>query len=73
MYYNIRNTFGTDLPVDFFSSFCFMYLCIGLCFLCIVICMNGFYSAHIFIVYNCVMCTKPFNILNLYNNNIQHL
>ena len=24
MYYNIRNTFGTNLPVDL--SFCFMYL-----------------------------------------------
>ena len=25
MYYNMRNTFGTNLPVDF-NPFCFMYL-----------------------------------------------
>ena len=52
MYYNIRNTFGTNLPVDFLSFlFCFMYLYIYicLCFLCIVICMHSFHSAHIFI------------------------
>ena len=38
MYYNILNTFGTKLPVDFLS---FLVLCtyiyICLCFLCIVI------------------------------------
>ena len=39
--------FGTNLPVDFYP-FCFMYLYICLCFLCIVICMHSFHSAHIF-------------------------
>ena len=56
--------FGTNLSVEFLS-FCFMYLCICLCFLCIVICMHNFHSAHIFIVYNSAICSKPFNILFL--------
>ena len=42
IYYNIRNTFGTNLP-----------LC--LCFLCIMICMHSFHSAHIFKVCNSVI------------------
>ena len=63
MYYNIRNTFGTNLPVDFLSFFvCFMYLFICLCFLCIVICMHSFNSAHIFKVCNSVIRpTHSFN------------
>ena len=53
MYYNIRNTFGTNLPVDFSSFFVlctciYIYIYICLCFLCIVICMHSFDSAHIF-------------------------
>ena len=46
--------FGTNLPVDFFF-FSFMYLYICLCFLCIVICMHSFHSAHIFKVCNSVI------------------
>ena len=54
--------FLTNLPVDFFFLF-FMYLYI--CFVCIVICMVGFHSAHICIVYNSAICTKSFNVLIL--------
>ena len=61
MYYNIRNTFVTNLPVDLLSSFCFIYLYICLCFFCIVICMHRFHSPHIFIVCNSVICTNSFN------------
>ena len=43
-----------------------MYFCICLCLLYIVICMHSFHSAHIFIVYNSVICTKSFNILALF-------
>ena len=49
-------------PFLFFILSCFIYLYICLCFLCIVICMHSFHSAHIFIVCNSVMCTKSFNI-----------
>ena len=56
MYYNIRNTFGTNLPVNFLSFlFCFMHLYICLWFLCIVIYMHSFHSAHIFKVCNSVI------------------
>ena len=52
MYNNIRNTFGTNL------TFFFVCTCIYvLCSLCIVICMHSFYSAHIFIVCDSVICT----------------
>ena len=47
MYYNILNTFGTNLPV-YFLSFCLMYLYICLCFLCIVIGMHRFIQ-HVYL------------------------
>ena len=49
-----------------FILFCF--LCIFLYFLCIVICMHNFYSAHIFIVYNSVICNSSHSIF--YNGHI---
>ena len=60
--------FGTHLeqiyPVDFLSSlFFFAYIYIY------VIYMHCFRSAHIFIVYNNVICTNSFNIV-LYNGDI---
>ena len=55
MYYNIRNTFWTNLPVDFLSSFVLCTYIICLCFLCIVICMHSFHLAHIFKVCNSVI------------------
>ena len=61
--------FRTNLPVDYLSFFCFLYLYICLCFLCIVICMHSFHSADIFIVYNSVICTNPFNNV-FYNGHI---
>ena len=50
---------------------CFLYLDLCSCLLCIVICRHSFHSTHIilFIVYNSVLCTKPFNIL-FYNGHI---
>ena len=63
LYYNIRNTFGLNLHVDFLSFLCCMYLYICLCFICIVIFMHSFHSAHLFILYNSVIYTKSFNIL----------
>ena len=49
----------------------FLYLCTCLCLLCNVVCMHNVHSAHIFIVYNSMICTKSFNILSiLYNGHI---
>ena len=42
----------TILPVDFIAFF--LYLCICLCLLCIVVCMHTYHSEHIFMVYNSV-------------------
>ena len=52
--------FGTNLPVDFLSffvlwSYIYIYIYICLCFLCIVIYMHSFHSAHIFKVCNSVI------------------
>ena len=38
-----------------FDLFCFMYLHLCLCFLCIVICMHSFHSVHILNVCNSVI------------------
>ena len=62
MYHDMRNTLEQIYQLTFYP-FCFKYLYICLCFLCIVICMQSFHSAHIFIVYNSLICTKSFNIL----------
>ena len=66
-------TWSINLPVDFLSFFCFMHLYICLCFLCIVICMHSFQSAHIFKVCNSVMWpTHPIftygHIVKLYSH-----
>ena len=39
--------FGTNLTVEFICFFCFLYLRICVCLLCIVICMHSFHCAHI--------------------------
>ena len=39
-----------------------------ICLLCTVVCMNNVHTAHIFIVCNSVICTKPFNILSILYN-----
>ena len=42
-----------------------------ICLLCIVICRHSFHSAHLFIVYNTVICTNSYNIVALlYNGDI---
>ena len=49
--------FGTNFPVDFLSIFvlCTYIYIYMLWFLCIVICMHSFHSAHIFKVCNSVI------------------
>ena len=58
---NIRNIFGTNLPLEFIC-FCFLYLCICLCLLCIVICTKSFYI----VLYNghnyCFKLYSPFSV-----------
>ena len=49
-------------PLTFYHFFCIVYLYICFCFVCIVICIHSFHSAHIFIVYN-----------NNNNNTVQYL
>ena len=61
MYHNFQNTFGTIYLLTL------SFLC--LCFLCIVICMHSFHSAHIFIVCISVICTNN-SIFELYNGHI---
>ena len=46
--------------LSFIYIYFFLYLCIRLCFLCIVICMRSFHSAHIFIVFHGVMCINSY-------------
>ena len=48
MYYNIRNTFWTNLPVHFYPFVLCTYIYI--CLLCIVICMHSFIQ-HIYLKY----------------------
>ena len=50
--------FGTLMFI--FICFMYLYIYIYICLLCIVICMHSFHSAHLFIVFNSVICTKPF-------------
>ena len=61
----IFGIFRGKIPCDFLSSLCIL-LCF--CFLCIVICMHSFQSAHIWMAYTNVICTKSFNILALFYN-----
>ena len=57
--------FGTLLeqiyPLAFYPFLVYVLIC--LCFLCTVMCMHSFHSAHIFLVCNSVICTNSFNIL----------
>ena len=47
MYYNIRNTFGTNLPVDFNPFVLCTYIYV---YVCIVICMHCFIQ-HVYLKY----------------------
>ena len=49
MYYNIRNTFGTNLPVDFYPIVLCAHIYVYV-FLCIVICMHSFIQ-HVYLKY----------------------
>ena len=51
-----------------FILFSFMYLYICLCFLCFVICMHSFHSAHIFKVCNSVIWPNYGHIVKLYSH-----
>ena len=49
--------------INIHNVFMIIYIYICSCFLCIAIYMYSFHSAHVFIVYNSVLCIKSFNIL----------
>ena len=60
--------FGTNLLVVLISICVSMYNLLCLSLLCTMVYMHTFHSAHIFIVYNSVICTKSFNSLALFYN-----
>ena len=70
----IFGTFGTNLPVDFlfFLGLC-TFIYIYVCFLCIVICMHSFYSAHIFIICNSVPTHSIFDYGHIVLNYTAHI
>ena len=60
-----------NFPVYIITYLMYLYVCICLCVLYTVVCMHNVHTAHIFILCNSVICTKPFNVLSiLYNDHI---
>ena len=56
--------------LQFYSNFIWLRLCI--CFLCIVVCMHNFHSAHI-IVCTCTIIYNKVNALAVLNFDIYHI